>query len=233
MQSKIKMVVFDMAGTTVDENNLVYKTLHKAITASGKEVTLEEVLEHGAGKEKKEAIRSTLKACCGSADEALVDNIFSNFLPMLGQAYHVEPVLPQKNALETFEKLRAENILVVLNTGYNRETAESLLHKLNWREGVEIDALITASDVGRNRPDPDMIELAIQKFNIGNSNEVAKIGDSTIDILEGKNAGCGLSIGITTGAHNKAQLETANPDYIVDDLKELAEIVIQHEKSVL
>jgi len=28
---KIAMVVFDMAGTTVDEGNVVYRTLHKAI----------------------------------------------------------------------------------------------------------------------------------------------------------------------------------------------------------
>ena len=28
---KVKMVVFDMAGTTVDEGNVVYRTLHQAI----------------------------------------------------------------------------------------------------------------------------------------------------------------------------------------------------------
>ena len=31
----IRMVVFDMAGTTVDENNVVYKTLQKTINAAG------------------------------------------------------------------------------------------------------------------------------------------------------------------------------------------------------
>jgi len=31
----IEMVVFDMAGTTVDEDNVVYKTLQKAINESG------------------------------------------------------------------------------------------------------------------------------------------------------------------------------------------------------
>ncbi len=50
------MIVFDMAGTTVDEQNVVYKTLQKAINREGYEFTLEQVLEQGAGKEK-------LKAC--------------------------------------------------------------------------------------------------------------------------------------------------------------------------
>ena len=48
----IKLVVFDMAGTTVDEDNVVYKTVRDAINAAGYEFSLEQVLTHGAGKEK-------------------------------------------------------------------------------------------------------------------------------------------------------------------------------------
>jgi beta-phosphoglucomutase-like phosphatase (HAD superfamily) len=44
-----KMVVFDMAGTTVDENMIVYKTLQKAINAEGYDFTMEQVLTEGAG----------------------------------------------------------------------------------------------------------------------------------------------------------------------------------------
>jgi len=40
----IRMVVLDMAGTTVNENNLVYKTLQKAINEAGFDFTLEQVL---------------------------------------------------------------------------------------------------------------------------------------------------------------------------------------------
>jgi phosphoglycolate phosphatase-like HAD superfamily hydrolase len=55
--------------------------------------------------------------------------------------------------------------------------------------------------------------------------EVIKIGDSIIDIKEGQNAGCRLSIGITTGAHIYHQLRSANPDYILNNLLELIPIV--------
>jgi len=41
-----------------------------------------------------------------------------------------------------------------------------------------IDALITASDVSNNRPDPDMILLAMQQFDITDGDEVIKVGDS-------------------------------------------------------
>jgi phosphoglycolate phosphatase-like HAD superfamily hydrolase len=70
-----------------------------------------------------------------------------------------------------------------------------------------------------------MILLAMERFGITDAKEVAKIGDSIIDIEEGRNAGCGLSIGITTGAHTAAQLATANPDFIIHHLVELLPII--------
>ena len=54
---------------------------------------------------------------------------------------------------------------------------------------------------------------------------MVKIGDSCIDIEEGKNAGCLLNIGITTGAQTEIQLMEAKPDYIVHSLTEILEIL--------
>jgi phosphoglycolate phosphatase-like HAD superfamily hydrolase len=50
---------------------------------------------------------------------------------------------------------------------------------------------------------------------------VIKVGDSKIDIEEGKNANCLFTIGVTTGAQTRQQLLEANPDYIMDDLNDL------------
>ncbi len=232
MREPIKMIVFDMAGTTVNENNIVYKTLRNAInTIGGYELSLEEVLAHGAGKEKLQAIKSILKNSLSLVNDQLAEQMFSLFLIELSNAYEVEPVYPNANANELFAILKAKNIVRVLNTGYDRKTAESLLKKLNWNVGEDIDALITASDVHRNRPYPDMINLAMEKFDIENPLVVAKIGDSTIDIQEGQNAGCALSIGITTGAHNQIQLKSANPNYIIDDLLELVPILEEYNNA--
>lgn len=48
---KIQLAVFDMAGTTVNEDNVVYKTVRDAFAKHGVEVSLETVLRFGAGKE--------------------------------------------------------------------------------------------------------------------------------------------------------------------------------------
>ena len=220
----IKLVVFDMAGTVVDEDNVVYKTLMKAINNNGYNYSLDRVLEVGAGKEKLQAVEDIL-----SLDEKAHNNdeatkIHSEFLIELDNAYNNLDVKPQPNANNIFNWLKENNIKVVLNTGYNRAIAEMLCRKLNWDEGKEIDFLITASDVKTSRPAPDMINLASKKFNIPTI-QTAKVGDSIIDIEEGKNAGCGLSIGITTGAHTNEQLQTAQPSTIINNLLELKEIL--------
>jgi phosphonatase-like hydrolase len=219
----LKMIVFDMAGTTVDEQNVVYKTLHRAISEAGFELSLDDVLRQGAGKEKMQAIVDILQDKHLEKSELQV--IYNKFLLLLDEAYQHLEVVPQPGAVEIFYYLKAQNIKVVLNTGYNQQTADQLLAKLNWKVGVEIDAIITASQVRANRPQPDMILLAMEQMGITNCDVVAKVGDSIIDIEEGKNAGCALSIGITTGAHSFEQLQTAMPNFIIDNLLQLKDLV--------
>lgn len=213
------MVVFDMAGTTVDENNVVYKTLHAAIVDAGVAVTLDDVLLHGAGKEKLQAIKDVLVAAQAVHVDAKA--IYEQFVVLLASAYAHLDVTPCSNAETVFALLKKQEIKVVLNTGYNRATATDLLRKLNWTIGEDIDLLVTASDVSNNRPAPDMIDYAIRHFNIENPASVVKVGDSAIDIEEGKNAGCGKTFGVTTGAQTKEQIAVANPTAVLDDLLEL------------
>jgi phosphonatase-like hydrolase len=219
----LKMIVFDMAGTTVDEQNVVYKTLHRAISEAGFELSLDDVLRQGAGKEKMQAIFDILQD--EHLEKSELQVIYNKFLLLLDEAYQHLEVVPQPGAVEIFYYLKAQNIKVVLNTGYNQQTADQLLAKLNWKVGVEIDAIITASQVRANRPQPDMILLAMEQMGITNCDVVAKVGDSIIDIEEGKNAGCALSIGITTGAHSFEQLQTAMPNFIIDNLLQLKDLV--------
>ena len=223
MSNKIELAVFDMAGTTVDEQNVVYKTLQQAIVNENISVDLNTVLVHGAGKEKHQAIKDVLRFLNIEDKDSLM--IFNNFKSMLNQAYEVLDVKPIKGAKEALQNLKNRGVKTVLNTGYSRDVAIKLLHKMNWKEGVEYDALITASDVKNGRPQPEMIEKAMELFKITDALKVLKIGDSIIDIEEGKNANCGVTIGVLSGAQTRAQLITAKPSYILNSIEELAEVL--------
>ena len=219
------MIVFDMAGTTVDEDNVVYKTLQDAIVHYSYPVSLDQVLEFGAGKEKLQAIIDILENTGFKVSPENIDLIFAYFIDKLAKNYDTLDVKPLPDVERTFKHLKERNIKVVLNTGYNRKTAESLIVKLGWEESNQFDLLITASDVNNNRPRPDMILLAMSKLNILDPKKVLKVGDSTVDIQEGQNAECLLSIGITSGAHTREQLREADPDFIINNVSELLGII--------
>ena len=217
----IKLFVFDMAGTTVNEDNLVYKTIRKAVEKGGYPCTLNLVLEIGAGKEKRKAIRDLLMEISGEAPKDDIDAIFSDFKESLKKAYHTSQIQPVDHAEEMFDYLREQDCQVCINTGYNRRTAHTLMKKLGWSVPVTVDMLVTDDDVPKGRPNPDMILLAMEQAGVSDPAQVAKIGDSGIDIVEGQRAGCSLVLGITTGAQNREQLMAAKPTAVVDSLLEI------------
>jgi len=224
-QQKIKLFVFDMAGTTVNEGNVVYKTLRSAVNHLGCDFSLDTVLEVAAGKEKFQAIGDLLAGVYPVETDHLKRSkvAYQYFLDHLKEAYQQMEVTPCAGAYEVFNRLREQAVNIALNTGYNRTTTRLLLEKLGWREGREFDLLVTADDVARGRPAPDMILRAMERTGLADARQVAKIGDSIIDIKEGKAAGCGLTLGVTTGAHTTAQLQSAEPDFVIDSLSEIVE----------
>ncbi|WP_027076279.1 HAD hydrolase-like protein [Maribacter antarcticus] len=221
----IELLVFDMAGTVVNEENVVYKTLQKAINKYGYELGLNFVLEHGAGKEKHQAIKDILLQADYDEIEERSAVIFEVFKKFLKEAYDSLNVTSFEGVEDLLSLIWDTDIKIALNTGYNEVTAKKLLCKMNWKKGTHYDALVTADDTKNGRPHPDMILIAMEKLGVADPSKVLKAGDSIIDIEEGKNAKCGLTVGVTTGAHSRKQLESANPDYVLDSLFELTRII--------
>lgn len=214
-----------MAGTVVDEDNVVYKTVQKALENGGVHVTLDQVLADGAGKEKWKAISDIAKKYEPAISDHDIESMYHNFVVLLDQAYEDLNVMPIEGANDIFKELGKMGVYRILNTGYNKKTAMQLISKLGWQKDLDYDDIVTASDVPKTRPFPDMIFMAMELMGISDATTVAKIGDSAIDVEEGKNAACGLTVGITTGAHTRQQLASANPDYIIDRLSDLLPLV--------
>jgi phosphoglycolate phosphatase-like HAD superfamily hydrolase len=70
-----------------------------------------------------------------------------------------------------------------------------------------------------------MIIKAMNHFSITDASSVVKVGDSAIDIEEGKNANCLYTLGVTTGAQTREQIAKANPTNIFNNLNEVLDYV--------
>lgn len=74
----------------------------------------------------------------------------------------------------------------------------------------------------------DIAETALNKAKelFGNNfNEVYVIGDTILDIKTARHLGAKI-ISVTTGSNTRSELEKENPDFIIDSLKELENILL-------
>lgn len=222
----VDLVVFDMAGTTVAEGGAVYKCLRATLSGYGLGLTMD-ALHEIKGHDKREALRILIEK--SNLREQLLpglDAIHEDFAERMIGFYRGDPSVGEMpGATETFRWLQERGIKVSLNTGFSRDIAQTLIDRLGWQRDGLIDASVTSDEVERGRPHPEMIRHLMKQLSIADSRRVAKVGDTSADLLEGKNAGCGLNIGVTQGSSTREQLEPFPHDYLIGSVVELPKLL--------
>lgn len=232
----IRLVVFDMAGTTVRDNNEVLYCFAEACRHEGIEAD-EKRLNALMGVSKLEVFQLLWREQVGdkTAIETIVEKSrqsFRTFRDILESYYRSHPVEPTEGALEVFDWLHEHDIKIALNTGFYRAVTNVILNKLGWLAslnaeyvggvGSVINFSVTSDEVPQGRPAPFMIQKAMQVFEIDNPKQVVKIGDTPVDLEEGRRAGCLLSLAVTNGTHSREELEILENDGLLESLREMA-----------
>lgn len=216
--STIQLVVFDIAGTTVRDTGHVARAFTNAFREFDIEAPADKV-NQVMGFRKIDAIRLLLP---GENNEALIDQIHEAFTRNMLASYENDAALsPLPQAEETFKQLKQWGIKIALNTGFTRPVANAILQRLQWNVPETVDMVLCSDEVPEGRPQPDMIKAIMQQMEVTDSKAVAKVGDTKVDVEEGRNAGCGLVVSVTTGAYTRSELELYKPDRIIDSLAEL------------
>jgi phosphoglycolate phosphatase len=210
---KLELVIFDMAGTTVDDRvdgvPLVLRSYDDAFRSCGVEVPME-VLNEQRGRDKRTVIGEL-----GGGD---AEEIYSRFnAALLANADRVREV---PGASEVFRFLRRHGVRVALNTGFPREVAEVIIDHLAWEGAGLIDSWTCSEEVGRSRPDPAMIHALMSGLGVTDPSAVMKVDDTATGIEEGLNAGA-VTIGVLTGTQRRERLLRARPHGILESVMEL------------
>lgn len=225
---KIELVIFDLAGTTVKDNYDVPRILQLTLAKFDTYVTLEEAVEV-MGLPKPIAIRQMLEKYSDDLimiNRETIDAIHKVFISEMIAFYrHDQSVGEKEGVSETFRLLKENGIKVAVDTGFDRLITDVLLDRLGWVKEQLIDESITSDEVLRGRPFPDMINKLMEKTGVKDPARVAKIGDTTSDLMEGNAAGCGLVIGVTTGAFPKHILEEAEHTHLISSIPEVLPIL--------
>lgn len=82
--------------------------------------------------------------------------------------------------------------------------------------------IVGAEEVCRPKPDPEPVLMTLHALG-ALAEETLVVGDMPVDMLMGKGAGT-HTCGVTYGNANRAQLEEAGADFIIDDMAELKQV---------
>lgn len=232
---KIQMVVFDWAGTTVDYASSAPGTVFDHVfTEAGIHLTKEEI-NRPMGMEKKSHIRELLSCESGNKQwqqvygrkwtDDDVENLYQEFEKTLYQVV-AEYSSPIPGVVETVSELRQQGLKITSTTGYTSQMMEQVIPKAK-EMGYYADCVVTPDITGASRPTPFMLFECMKRMNAYPPCTVVKVGDTIVDMLEGKNAGA-WSVGVLTGSNllglSQEEYEAMSPEELKNRKNKIAQV---------
>ena len=211
----IKAALFDIDGTLLNSDDFIYLAFDHVLKTNNYPVIPREEMAKLMGLE--------------------LEYIFSQFAPgsdtkTLSQALidfqkeNLHLIHPFPNAKAVLQTLQQARIRIAAITSRPKATTQASLKMAGIFPFFEI--VYTLDELTNPKPDPEAIHKALSQFNVDTS-EAVMIGDTQTDIKTGKNAGV-ITIGATYGMHGD-KVKESNPDYLIDDLKDLLPILLKHK----
>ncbi|RKX35910.1 MAG: phosphatase [Verrucomicrobia bacterium] len=236
--SKIRMVMFDLSGTTVYDDTGVRDCLYKAAVEFDLKTTPDEILLH-MGTNKIHLYQFLIARSHGqditiedfeknidSETEAEAIRIFDRYSEIMIEHYRKE-VREIEGAADTFRWCHENDIKVATDTGFHRNVTEAIMDGLGWvRDGL-VDLSVDVEHVpgDRGRPAPFMIYHAMTQLDVQCVHEVLKIGDTPADMLEGYNAGCRGIVGVLSGPRPVEAWGGYRHTHVIPSVKDLPALI--------
>ena len=202
-QQKLRAVMLDWAGTTVDHGSLAPVIALQALFEQRGIVLSVEQARRDMGVLKRDHIRAILSqtpiriqwhdATGHSPSEADVDSLFQQFGPLQMECITRHSRLIGGVA-ETVQEWQRRGLLIGSTTGYTRAMLDPVMRQAA-ESGYVPDASVCPDEVSAGRPAPWMLFRNAELLNVYPA-ACVKIGDTLSDIEEGLNAGM-WTIGLT------------------------------------
>jgi HAD superfamily hydrolase (TIGR01509 family) len=208
----VRAVLFDIDGTLVDSNFLHVDAWSKALQDVDRGVPSWRVQRAiGADSEK------LLQLLLGDVPDEVKDRAkqlnSSNYAELIPRL----DVLP--GAREIVSELSTRGLRVVLATSAPPEELEALLEVLDLDE--HLHAVTSADDVETAKPEPDIIETALQRAGVDAADAIM-VGDAVWDVIAAKRAGV-RTVCVLSGGTGRQELLDAGAIAVFDDTADLLE----------
>ncbi|MFC8178929.1 MULTISPECIES: phosphonatase-like hydrolase [Nocardiaceae] len=220
----ISLVVFDMAGTTVEDSGLVQQSFAAADEHAGLSRDSEDkarmltYVTDTMGQSKIDVFRHLSG---GNEEQAQSANkAFERCYGQLVRDGHCSAI---PGAEELLKSLRSAGVTTALTTGFASETQQAILSALGWQDIA--DVVLCPGDGVRGRPFPDMPLTALLRTGTPSVQSMLVVGDTTSDVTSGLRSGARAVVGVLTGAHDADRLRAAGATHVLDSVADLPSLL--------
>ena len=209
----MRLVIFDLDGTLIDSVALIVETVTNSFTAVNEPVPDEKMIRAISGITSRDAMAILAPSAGPERIETILQSYREHYHGQAGTAR--EPMFA--GALEALDRLQADrDTILAVATGKGYRGALTLLE----RHGiVSRFNSIQTPDHNRGKPDPQMIETAMEKAGATRA-ETVMIGDTVHDMRMARAARV-KAIGVAWGYHEIAELHAEGADIVIDDFSQL------------
>jgi phosphoglycolate phosphatase len=209
MGPRLRAIIFDFDGTLVDS--------YQAITASVNHVR---AAHHLPPLQEPEVRRCVGRGPAYLLEHTVPGTDLENDLALY-RAHHPSVLrsgtrlLP--GAAETVRMLKGSGLHLAVCSNKPRDFTRELLDYLGLAPSM--DVVIGPEDAARIKPAPDMLLAALKRLNVAPA-EALYVGDMVVDVETARAAGVTVWV-IPTGSDERSTLQAAQPDRILQSLREL------------
>lgn len=221
MAHGLELMVFDMAGTTVEDGGQVPKAFNAALAECDIRISAEQLAQI-RGASKREAIAELVAKYAGPSWQGRSEEVYASFVRHMAREFN-GAVRALPGAEETFRWLRSQGVKIALTTGFDRDIASLLLAALGWK--TIADYCACGDDVPRGRPAPYLIFRAMEATGVDSVHAVGTLGDTVLDLQAGFNAGVRLNMGTLSGAHDRKRMEREPHTLLVNSVADLPRLL--------
>lgn len=205
----IKLCIFDLDGTTVNSLKSIAYYANETLRAFGLEPFDTDDYRYLAGGGAKKLMTNLISH--RNADPSLLEDMISDWLARYeSNAFYLTE--PYDDIEEMLRNLKSLGITTAIVTNKNERVATQIIQGTFGEPGVLIDHTVCEHPGMVLKPAPDELLRLGDLYGI-NMNETLYIGDHSIDMTTGKNAGA-VCCGVTWGFHSEDQLLEAGADFI-------------------
>jgi phosphoglycolate phosphatase len=134
---------------------------------------------------------------------------------------------PISGAHDVLTGLAESGCRLCVMTNLPRRDLTATLRALDWRD--LIDVALTADDVPRGCPSPDLALAAMLRVGVGDVREVAVVQPTAAGVECGRRAGARIVAGVLTGVHPAARLRAAGATHVIDSVADLPGVLASSE----